>query len=98
MKTPIALTPDAVYSAWEPGDLCHSHSTVTHVAGRWYGQVGSRSLPTELEALPAGSVTRIECVRAWHDEQYDEAHRLIRQAYPERAFREAGMGELWTAI
>lgn len=98
-KVPILLTRDAAYSAWEPRAQGGGHSTITTIEDRWYGRVGTRrDLPPALDALPGGWEERIAKVRGWYEEQYAEAHRLIRQAFPNRAFRPAGMGELMAVI
>jgi hypothetical protein len=74
-------------TAWEPSQLCSpkGHSTVMsselgeHAAGTWWGRIGCRRLPADLDALPRGQ-ERIGRVEAWHRRQYREAHQLIVQA------------------
>jgi hypothetical protein len=104
-KTPISSTTTAVYSAWEPTSLSPDppspipHSMLTWIAGRWYGQIGCRTdLSPALKALPLGTIERMEAVGRWYQEQYDEACRLIRQAFPGRKFRSTLMGELEAVI
>jgi hypothetical protein len=85
----IIGTPFWKYRAWEP---LAGHSTITSgPEGRRLGEVRTRPLPAEIEGLPYGD-RRIDAVEDWHLEQYREAYRAIRQAFPEASFGKASDG------
>jgi hypothetical protein len=74
-------------NAWEPSEMGSDtgHNTImssdlgTHSKGQWWGRIGCRRLPADLDALPRGS-ERLRRVEAWHRAQYAEAYQLIVQA------------------
>lgn len=86
-RSNVITTPFWVYRAYELTEApSATHSTITTMPdGRWVGKVGTRQLPPALAAMPYGD-RRIEAVNAWHKEQHQESHRLIRQAFPEASF------------
>lgn len=85
-----------VYNAWEPSSVMGKHSSITFIEGKCYGQIGHRFMSPEIEALPAGSKERIEAVQKAYDEQYQEAYRLIVEAFPEAASGSRSMGDIET--
>jgi hypothetical protein len=60
----------------------------------WFGKLGTRRLTPELDALPAMSAARSEAVQKFHNDQYDEAYRLIMEAFPEAAKGHRSMGSI----
>lgn len=97
-KYSVAATDLLVYDAWEPSAIMGRHSTITTIEGRWYGRVGTRYLTPDVEALPPGD-ERSRVVGKWHEDQYEEAYRLIIQAFPEATAGKRSMGEItlrWT--
>lgn len=79
-----------VYGAWEPSEcpgngLMHGHSTVQYTETGVIGQVGTRRLTPELDALKPYSQERLDAVRSYHEAQYAEAHAAILAAFPETA-------------
>jgi len=69
-----------VADAWEPtSGPMGGHSTITTFDGVWYGQIGTRRLPADLDALPAYSDERSQAVRAWMAEEDAEARNLLRE-------------------
>jgi len=69
------------------------YSTIMHHAGQWYGEVASRRLPAELDALPAMTDSRMAAVRAFTAAYVGLEHALILAAYPDAAsgrFTDAG--------
>lgn len=75
-----------VYAAHAPisgpgGD----HSSIRHHASQWYGEVASRRLPAELEALPAMTDSRAAAVRAFTAAYVGLEQALILAAFPEAA-------------
>ncbi len=91
-KSPIIGTGIVEYSAWEPSALVGRHSSITSIAGEWYGRIGTRWPPPELERLPAWSDERMKAVGRWHEEQYQEAYDLIIRAFPQAAKGRRSMG------
>lgn len=75
----IIGTPTAVAEVLEPGDLVSTHSSITTVAGKWYGTLGTRVLPKEVDAIPRGD-TRIAAVQRHRDHQVMWIHNLITMA------------------
>jgi hypothetical protein len=70
------------YRAYEPSTLTGAHSTLTTINDEWYGEIASRRLPAELDTLPMYSSTRLQAVRSWQKEQYEEGYAAIYAAYP----------------
>jgi len=85
-----------VYEVWEPSSLMGRHSTVRTINGEWYGRLGTKSLPYEIDQLPAGSNERLLAVGRWLDQQYEEAYRIILAAYPEAFTGRRSMGTITT--
>jgi hypothetical protein len=77
----IIGTNTVVFEAWEPYRN-NSHSTITRLKGEAHGRIGTRRLPTELDALPAYSDERLAAVTGWQQDQYDEAYAAILDAFP----------------
>ena len=103
-KYSVGATDLIVYEAWEPSARSRrlepvNHSTITTIEGQWYGRIGTRYLPPEIEALPRGD-ERYRAVGKWHEDQYEESYRLIIQAFPEAGAGKRSMGEItlhWTS-
>lgn len=64
----ILTTTRVCYRVYEPGSFTRSHSTITHFDGLsgWYGELVTRELPPEIEALPAGNARSEACHNYWH--------------------------------
>jgi len=96
----ISGTNLTVYEVREPSELCGPHSNIMrhkhpHHSGYW-GELGTRRLPPELDSLPAMSEERASAVRAYHDALYSLAYEAIeRSPYgPETAGATRRSGEL----
>jgi len=95
----IIGTRTLVYQAlerWSSENGIGSHSSLTSVDGRdgWYGRVGTKRLPANLDALPAMTQERFDAVDAWHGQEYDRAYAAIIAAYPEAEGGRRRMGEI----
>lgn len=75
----------AVFEAYEPSAVMGKHHVITTFDGAWYGQIGSRFIPAEIEALRGGSPERLAACDAYRAAQRAEAYALIREAFPEAA-------------
>lgn len=83
-KYGILTTPIVCYAAYEPSSLCGNHSSITHhETYGWLGDIATRRLTPELEALPAYSEERYQAVKAYCKAQEDQAEAYIRQAFPQ---------------
>lgn len=91
-RTNIITTDMYVYSVWEPSAVMGRHSTITTFDGVWFGQIGTRPLPANIESLSGPK--RYEAVKAFHAAQYQEAHALIREVFPEAREGRTFMGEI----
>lgn len=96
----ILTTTRVCYRVYEPGSFTRSHSTITHFDGLsgWYGELVTRELPPEIEALPAGNARSEACHNYWHALELI-AHAIILKAYPELSTnptREISGGEIST--
>jgi len=76
-KYSVATTDVIVYEAWEPSHIMGPHATITSIDGEWYGRIGTRRPPSEVERLPAGSEERWRAVGKCYDEQYEEGEKLL---------------------
>jgi hypothetical protein len=94
-QTRIIGTNVVVYSAWEP---MAGHSTMTTIDGAWWGRIGCRPLPAELDALPARSDERFLAVTEWHEAQYQEAYSAILAQAPEARGGYLKMGEITITV
>lgn len=86
-RVPIITSSTVVFSVYEKTESpleAGGHSTITTFDGRdgWYGRLGTRRLPAEVNSIPVGE-ERFEVVRAWARVQHDEAYRAILTVYPE---------------
>lgn len=93
-KYSVATTDLIVYDAWEPSALMGPHATITSIDDKWYGRIGTKRPPPELEALPRMSEERFRAVGKWYEDQYEEAYELIVQAFPEAKAGKRGIGEI----
>ena len=85
-RTHILGTRAIVYSAWEPGGISHSHTTITTIGGARFGRIHTRTSGEETFAhLRGGSPERIAAVRAWYAAKDEESYAAILTAYPEAA-------------
>jgi hypothetical protein len=82
-----------VYAVYEPTYNGADHGTVTTFHGRWYGRVGTRRIPPEIQALPLGE-ERTRAVEAHYSQQYELAYQVILRAFPEAADGEREAGEI----
>ena|SRR5688572_11776287 len=86
----IIGTDALVYAVWE---AYAGHSTYRHDdAGVKLGRVGTRRLPTDLDALRGNE--RYTRVRAWQEAQYAEAYAAILAVYPDAADGHRSMGDI----
>jgi len=76
-------------AAYEPSSIAGPHSSihsfdwidqVLRISSYW-GRIGTRRLPADLEALPARSQERLDAVRAHKASEYEEAHAIIERCY-----------------
>lgn len=85
------------FAAWEPTTFdqnnSFSHSTITHIDGICYGQIGTRRLDAETNKIPVGR-ERSTAVYKHYADQYEEAYNLIIAQYPEAASGKRDMGEI----
>lgn len=72
------------YDVYEPAkvDTDSTHSFYQTFAGKHYGQISSRRLPADLEALPAMTEARLSAVNEWQKANYAEQTAVILEAYP----------------
>jgi hypothetical protein len=76
------------YVVWEPcrneyrDGGAHTHNTITFHDGEALGDVCTRDLPAELEALRPSSDERIRAVSAWYRANEDEARAIVLAAFP----------------
>lgn len=84
-RTQIIGTGFIFYTAWEQTKNDHSSITSEEVEGKvvWWGEIKTRRLPAELDALPAMTEERLKAVQAWRETKYQESYRLILLAFPE---------------
>lgn len=54
----------------------HTHGAITTIQGVWHGELGTRTLPARIEALPRGDERYNACV-AYRQAQITLAHDLI---------------------
>lgn len=70
-----------IATVWEPSSPCGNHATITSFeSGAFFGQLGSRRIPTEIERLRGGSPERIAACEKWRRAQADEAFALLGKA------------------
>ncbi len=62
------------------------HHTITTEDGECLGQVGTRRIGPEIEALTGGSEERIAACQKDRTEQTREAHAAIMAAFPEARY------------
>lgn len=90
----ILTTTYVCYAVYEPSSLMGNHSTITSTEKHgWLGDITTRRLPPELDALPGWRPgywpeDRIAQVTAWQREQDAEAEAIIRAIWP-KDFEEA---------
>ena len=82
-----------VYSAWEPGEVMNTHSTITCIDGKWYGKVGTEVLPDEINRMPVDQ-PRFDAVAKWHTAKWEKAYSLIVAKYPDLADAQKAYGEI----
>jgi hypothetical protein len=81
-RTNILTTNSHVYTLWEK-DPEHNHSTIRHFDGVRHGEVHSRRLPVNLDAMQAMTEARSLAVRAWQTEIDDFCYEELEKAFPE---------------
>lgn len=90
-KYSIACTTMVVYDVWERfsssnegGHYTRSHSTITYRDdGVCLGEITTRDISAEMDALPAYSEERSRAVVAWYDANKALARALTLAAFPE---------------
>lgn len=79
----IIGTNRTVYGAWEPSSYMGNHRCITTTdGGQTLGQVGTRRIGSEIEALPGGSGDRIIACEKHRMAQVEEAQAAIASAFP----------------
>ena len=80
----ILTTSYVAYEVYRQTELsAHEYSTITHEpAYGWLGDITTKRLPAELDALPAWSKERSDAVGVYLDSLKRRAEALIRQAFP----------------
>lgn len=73
------------FTAWEPSEIAGSHGTITTIAGRWYGKIGTDPDPALFEHLVGASDERCVAVAAAYEARYQVAYTAIVRAFPEVA-------------
>jgi hypothetical protein len=98
----ILTTPRIIFAVYE-AHAGHS-SFMTGPAGVWVGQVTSRPLPSELDAIPvrvdgAWNQARFDAIDAWRASLESECRKAIVAVYPEASSGTARGGEyeVWTS-
>lgn len=72
------------YVVYESSRPFGMHSSITHHRQYgWLGDIVTRPLPKDLDALTPRSLERATKVRAYYAAQELETERLIRQAFPD---------------
>ena len=74
------------YTVWEPAGptiLDNTHSSITFIDGKLYGEVHTRRVPADLDKLPAWTHERVTAVQAWQAALKTFERSLITLAYPE---------------
>lgn len=99
----IISTPFWVYQALEPMTTHKSISTIDRECGKcehngrrydWFGKIGSRALPADIDALPVNEARFAAC-DAWRKGEYARAHAAIIAAFPEAAQgKDGGFGTI----
>lgn len=86
-KASIIGTSIVVYEVWEPyvngridGRYFSTHSTITYQDGVALGDMTTRDIPPEMDALPSGD-ERVRAVRAWYDANKAEARAVVLSVY-----------------
>lgn len=87
------------YTAWERSNVMGPHSTLMHIDGVCYGQIGTRRL-AGIEHLRGGSPERLAALAVHRQREADRALDAILSGYPEAAEGRPAIGmpyELETA-
>jgi hypothetical protein len=79
----ILTTNRVCYDVWEPGAYHETHTTLRTIEGRVYGDVTTRTLPDELELLPAWTTLRIEAIHAYQKALVAMAESYVKLLYGE---------------
>lgn len=74
----IIGTDHVIAKVYEPGAVMNTHSSITTFGGVWHGELGTRVLPPEIEALPRGDA-RLKAVYAHRDAQNARVRSLVKQ-------------------
>lgn len=85
------------YRAYRPtdGPMSSEYSSLKTFGGVWYGEVGSRRISAEADALRGEE--RFRACKVEFEKSYEEAYALILQAFPHLAGAENAtrtMGEI----
>jgi hypothetical protein len=76
----ILTTPFVGYAVYEP---MRNHSSMTTHEGKWLGDVTTRRLPDELEALKPYSKERSDAVTTYFECVKKFAERIVKDTWPE---------------
>ncbi len=81
----ILTTSYVAYAVYRQTELsAHQYSSITHTDEYgWLGDITTKRLTPELDALPAWSKERSDAVGAYLDGLKHRAEALIRQAFPQ---------------
>jgi hypothetical protein len=82
-KYSIAGAAVLVFTVYEPSSLCGMHSTKTSHEGAWVGELCTRELPIEIEAMKPFSDERYQWAQTWRLSLEAECYALIVLAFPE---------------
>lgn len=83
-KYGMLTTSFVCYKVYEPSSLFGNHSSITrHPEHGYLGDITTRRLPAELDALPVYSDERYQAVKAYHKSLEEQAEAYILQAFPQ---------------
>jgi len=87
----VAGTSTIVHAVYEPSAVIWKHSSITHTDEHgWLGQLGSRPLPEDIDAIPVRvngtwNQTRFDTIDAWRAGLSFASYEAILAVYPEAA-------------
>lgn len=100
-KYSIISTDRVIYAVFEASALMGRHGSLMSRDGfGWLGQIGSRSLPAEIDAIPVRvadgkwNQARFDAIGAWRAANDAEAYAAIEAAFPETIGCERRNGEI----
>jgi hypothetical protein len=82
----IIGTTTTVYRAHRPAPgYMGPYHTLCTIDDKLFGDVSTHEPPPDVDAIPPGPA-RVAAVHGWYDSQYQEAYRLIFEAFPEAKY------------